>query len=74
MDHSWWADGYLVGYPFMALASLAFACLFFLAPNLADRFYRGLGLRITPERGRILGYLFLTSVVYFAVMFLAYVL
>jgi hypothetical protein len=70
-DH-WYKNTELIEHVFSFVAPLAFAGLFLGLPGLADRLYRGFGLRITRGRARIVGYFALAIGAFEGVRFAIY--
>jgi hypothetical protein len=66
MAPSWFDDGYLVGYAWMALGSLMFAGLYLRFPDLVDRLAarQPWRWRMSPRWKRISGYFFLFGAAY----------
>ena len=60
-DH-WYDDGYVVAIPFVIFTYLPMAWVLIFRPTWADKFLGKL-IRITPERGKLLGALTLLALV-----------
>jgi hypothetical protein len=67
MAPSWLDDGYLVGYAWMTLGSLALAGLYLRFPNLVDRLtaHQPWRWQMSPRWKHIFGYLFLICAAYY---------
>ena len=72
MQH-WYDDGYLVAFPVLLVWSLLLAAVGLYRPAWLDACYRPVGIRITPKRGRIIGYILIVYAVCDAVAWLVYV-
>ena len=70
MKQPWYADGYLVGYAFMAVFGFVLSAMLLYRPNVMRRFFPGLSDKFM----RVWAYLNLVGAVWLAVLWVIHVI